>query len=128
MSETERTMIRTANRKMTDAIASGDAMACAQWYTPDACLMVQGVSPFEGRQAIANAYEYLFTTGVREEQQSTLEIDVMGDTAIEVVDWTTKGEGGAVIDSGRCLIVWKKTAVDGWLTHRVMSISAGEAS
>lgn len=131
MSDAVRAAIDAAYNKYFDAIAGGDAQACARLYAPNACLMAPGVDAFEGRHAIANAYEQWIRGGLREELHSTSELDVIGDTAIEVLAWIAKGESGAELDRGRCIVVWKKKEEEEageWLVHRCMTISTGQRS
>ena len=55
--------------------------------------------------------------GIKELRLSTNEIDLQGDTAIEVGTYELMADGGVQADHGKFLVVWKKTGGE-WQLHR----------
>ena len=117
MSEDVRAAIDAANVKLCDAVAAGDAGACAGLYTTNACFMLPGADFLRGREAIQAGFSQMMGGGAKGLELATVELDVLDDTANEVGTYHMLAEGGATADRGKYVVVWKKE--DGeWRLHR----------
>jgi ketosteroid isomerase-like protein len=74
---------------------------------------------FSGREAIQGFFQGAIDGGIKGLNLSTLELEVQDDTAHEVGTYELIADGGAVADSGKFIVIWKR--VDGsWRLHRDM--------
>ena len=108
-----RKAIDAANAKWMAAMKNHDAKAVAAVYSEDAVLLTNQGPELKGREAIGNMLGGNEMAAVKEIKLETVELHVMGDTAIEVGHWslTLQPPGGQAIenaDHGKALVVWKK--------------------
>ena len=101
MSEDVRAAIDAANVKLCDAVAAGDAGACAGLYTTNACFMLPGADFLRGREAIQAGFSQMMGGGAKGLELATVELDVLGDTANEVGTYHMLAEGGATANRGK---------------------------
>jgi uncharacterized protein (TIGR02246 family) len=112
-----RVVIEAITRQFETALQQKDAAALSQMYTDDALLMPPGSQEVRGREDIRQAWEGILQLGIESVRLQTAEITVAGDLLIEAGGATVFGAGGAVLDEGKYLVVWKQ---DGgtWKLHR----------
>jgi uncharacterized protein (TIGR02246 family) len=118
-----RRAVEEANREIVRASRHHDAAAIAARFAPDAVLLMDGVQPIYGRQAIADMYAgFLQGNHVEDSSITTLELTVLGDYAIEMgtnsVTMRPRGQNRAMVRPGKYLVVWKRQPDGTWLIWR----------
>ena len=108
MSESVREQVARSNREFMDAFARGDAARIAAVYTPDAMLMASGMDSITGADSIREFWDGFIKMGIQGARLETLELEDHGDTAYEVGRYTVMGEGGAEVDRGKFVVIWKE--------------------
>ncbi len=108
--------IAAANRRLEAAVAAGDAAAGAACYTEDGQFLVPNLEPLEGRAAIQAFFQGVMDSGIDRLELETLELETLGDTALEVGRWTLEA-GGSVADRGKFVVIWKNVG-GSWYLHR----------
>lgn len=111
-----RAQVRKVDQAWQTAYNAGDAAAVAALYLEDAKVMAPGRATVSGRAAI----QAMFAEDIARGGKNALTlVDVFagGDFAIEVGDWTATGTGGAHLDHGTFLTVYKKVGGD-WKIYR----------
>ena len=97
------------------AFNAGDAAAVAAFYTEDAVALPPGGPMVRGRDAIQEMWQGAIDGGFTDLELMVEEIEVMGDTAIEMS--TLSGMAGGEPAPGKYVVIWKKVG-DDWLLHR----------
>lgn len=109
--------IEERNRQFEDAIARGDAAGVAAVYTETGSVLPSNAPRASGRPAIEQFWGGIIASGVKRATLDTLELDVLGDTALEVgaYELMVSAEDGGVItaDRGKFVVVWKREG-DEW--------------
>jgi uncharacterized protein (TIGR02246 family) len=112
-----RAAIEAVNGQFQDAFAAGDAAAVAALYTADGQVLPPNAPAVTGTDALRGYWQGAMDAGIRSVALSTREMEIFGDTAIELGGYTVAVEGGQVVDEGSFLVVWKRR--DGaWRLHR----------
>lgn len=101
--------IAAINRKLEEAVAAGDPAAAAALYHPEAKLFAAGAAPLEGPAAIQNFFQGAKDGGVTKVELTTLELDVFGDTAIEIGQAALFAGEGQLVARDTYSVVWKKS-------------------
>lgn len=110
--------INKANAAFCSAIASGDANALRPSYSDNPWFMVPNEEPIKGLDAVVGAVQGLIDNGITGISLTTVEVNHLGDTAIEIGEYNLSA-GDAVADRGKYMVVWKN--IDGnWCIHRDM--------
>lgn len=107
--------IKAANQNLAKIFASGDAKGVAGCYTKNAVLMPPNMKACKGKQ-IQAFWEGAMAMGVKAVSLRTGTIEQHGTTAIETGVVTLKGDKGAVLDSAKYVVVWKREGKD-WKLH-----------
>ena len=110
----------STNRQFEAAIARGDAAGCAAVYTEDAKILPPDSPALTGRQAGQEVWQNIINIGVKSVSLQTLELEEMGDTAIErgAATINIQGEGGQTIQaSAKFIVLWKRQADGAWKWH-----------
>jgi uncharacterized protein (TIGR02246 family) len=111
--------IDNVNQRLSQAVQDGDAAAAAALYTEDGKFLAPNADFLSGRDAIQGFFQAVIDSGIKGLNLSTLELEVQGDTAHEVGTYELVADGGAVADSGKFIVIWKR--FDGtWRLHRDM--------
>ena len=71
------------NRQFEEAIARGDAAGCAAVYTEDAEILPPDSPAMTGKQAAQGLWQSIIDMGVKGISLQTLELEEMGDRAVE---------------------------------------------
>lgn len=100
--------IKAANKALAAELAKGNSAAISKMYTKTAKLMAPNMDFVKGTKAIAGFWQAAIGMGVKGGALKTLEVEQHGPTAIEVGTYMLSGEGGAVLDEGKYIVVWKK--------------------
>jgi ketosteroid isomerase-like protein len=113
-----REAILSANRELEAAVHRGDLNAITSKYSPTTLLLPPSAPhPIDGIAGVADFWEAALLMGLKDFKIESLEIDPQGETAIDVGRYTSRGEGGKLIDQGNYIAVWKR--VQGtWKIHR----------
>ena len=108
------------NRQFEEAIARGDAAACAAVYTEDAEILPPDSPAMTGKQAAQGLWQSIIDMGVKGISLQTLELEEMGDRAVErgAVTIDIQGEGGQTTQaSAKFIVLWKRQADGAWKWH-----------
>jgi uncharacterized protein (TIGR02246 family) len=111
--------IAVVNQKFSAYVANGDLDSLMVLYTEDACFIAPNAGFFKGRDEIRGFLQAVLDMGIKEIRLGTNEIDLQGDTAIEVGTYELMADGGVQADHGKFMVVWKKTSGE-WQLHRDM--------
>jgi uncharacterized protein (TIGR02246 family) len=112
-----RKAIEAANEQFMAAFAAHDAAALAGFYTEDAKLMPPNSPVLEGRAAIQAFWQPVFDMGIDSALLEIVEVDALGNTAVEVSHFWLYTADGQVADYGKYMIEWKR-ARGQWYLHR----------
>ncbi len=108
------------NRQFEEAFARGDAAGCAAVYSEDAKILPPDSPALTGRQAAQEVWQSVIDMGVKRISLQTLEMEEMGDTAVERGAATVhiQGEGGQTMEaSAKFIVLWKRQADGAWKWH-----------
>jgi len=108
------------SRQFEEAFARGDAAACAAVYTDDAKILPPDSPVLTGKEAAQALWQSFIDMGVKRVSLQTLELEDMGDRAVERGAATVdiQGEGGQSIQaSGKFIVFWKRQADGAWKWH-----------
>ena len=109
--------IAAVNRKFSDAYSRGDAAGVAAFYTADGQLLPTNSEIIQGHEGIAGFWQFVMGLGVKTVALDSSELDVQGETAVEIGQYTLGGADGTTIDQGKYLVVWKNDG-GSWKLHR----------
>ena len=115
--EDVRVAIEARNKELAAALNRADAAGMAALYTSAAQVFPANSDIVRGKEAIQKFWQGAIDSGIKAVMLKTLEAEAHGETAIEVGTYSMTGEGGAVLDTGKYLVVWKlEKGV--WKLHR----------
>ncbi len=109
--------IPQANQQFMMAFNQGNAGGVAECYTAGAQLLPVNVGLIAGRDNIQGFWQAVMDMGIKAARLETKEMDVLGDTVIEVGEYTLLGGKEQVLDMGKYLVVWKIEQGQ-WKLHR----------
>ncbi len=109
--------IAQANQKFMSAFKQGNASGVAGCYTPGAQLLPVHVGSIAGRENIQGFWQAVMDMGIKAARLETVELDVLGETVIEIGEYTLLGGKQQVLDKGKYLVVWKNEQ-GLWKLHR----------
>jgi len=112
-----RAEIVACNTRFVAAFGRGDAAALASLYTADAQLLPPHSDAVTGRDAIRAFWQGVIDLGLKGAVLDTVEVEGVGETAIEVGRYTLRVAGGLVADAGKYVVVWKREG-GAWKLHR----------
>ena len=105
------------NRQFEAALARGDAAGCAAVYTDDGKVLAPDTPLITGREAIQGYWQGILDMGVKGVSLQTIDLEEMGDTAVErgaaTLDIQTGG-GETVQATIKFVVVWKRQADGSW--------------
>jgi ketosteroid isomerase-like protein len=110
--------IAEAGRRFLQLFAGSDPASIAACYTEDAQVLTSSMSPVRGRAAIESLFKFTRGPGHTLEFQ-TEDLDIQGDTAIEIGAYVRRDKEHATFDRGRYMVVWKRVGGQ-WKIHRDM--------
>lgn len=110
--------IEATNARFESHVAAQQWDSVAALYTSDAIMMPQGAPMQRGPNAIRDGFAQMGEQGgVSNVRLETSEVEASGDLAYEIGQYTLEGQGGARLDRGKYLVVWKREG-DTWKIHR----------
>lgn len=109
--------IVATNEVFMAAFKRQDAAGLAKLYTDDGQVLPPNSDFITGHEALQGFWSAVMNMGVKEAKLEIVEVEDIGDTAIEVSNFMMFGNEGQLLDKGKYMVVWKQ--VDGnWLLHR----------
>ncbi len=108
------------NRQFEEALARGDAAGCAAVYSDDAKILPPDSPELTGKQAAQSLWQGIIDMGVKGVSLQTLELEEMGDQAVErgAATIDIQGEGGQTIQaSAKFIVLWRRQADGSWKWH-----------
>jgi uncharacterized protein (TIGR02246 family) len=112
-----RKAIEAANAEFGAAYSRGDARAVAAMYTEGGRLYPPNERVVAGRAAIAEFWKAARDSGVKGVELKAVEVEGLGDSAVEAGTYTLYGKDGAALDRGKYLVLWKWVG-GAWRLHR----------
>jgi uncharacterized protein (TIGR02246 family) len=109
--------ITAVNVLFADAFARGDAAAIARLYTEDAAVLPPNLPVQRGRAAIRAFWQGAIDMGLKAATLTWLEVEDLGDEAIEVGSYELFLAGSVLLDEGKYIVVWKREG-GAWRMHR----------
>ena len=109
--------IRRADDAFEKHFREGNAAGMAELYTSTGMLLPTGSDIIQAREAIRDFWQGAMNMGIKEAKLEIMEVELQGDTIIEVGRYQLKGAGGEAMDWGKYLVVWKQEGGD-WKLHR----------
>src|SRR5574337_1683043 len=117
MSRDIRPQIESVNAQFASAFKRGDATAMANLYTAGAQLLPAHSDFVRGTAGIRAFWQSVIDRGLKGASVDPIELEVHGDTAIEIGRYRLLAAGDAVVDQGKYLVVWKHDNGT-WKLHR----------
>lgn len=102
-----RRSIEANTRQFIEALNKGDAAAVASLYAMNARVLPPNSPMIQGRANIQSFWQGAITGGMKMNSLDIVDLDVQGNTAIEVGRYTATMPGG-VADTGKYVVVWKR--------------------
>jgi len=97
-----------ANTKFMAYFRDGDSRGLADCYTVNAKVLPPNTDEVSGREAIAQFWQALMDSGIKEAKLMTGEVDGGSTTAVEVSTYSLHDKNGETLDSGKYIVVWKE--------------------
>ena len=110
--------IAAVSSRFLKLFAANDVAGIAECYTEDAQMMPANMAPVRGRAAIESVFKFTHVPG-HTLDFSTEELELYGDTALELGSYVRRQDGGGPVDHGRYMVVWKRVS-GAWKIHRDM--------
>ena len=117
-SDDVRKAIVNVQAKFCSLFNDGDMRAVAGLYTEDSQLMAPNRPVITGRSAIRDFWLDAMIAGARSITTTTNETSgTGGDTTYETGSYVLHGEGGALMDEGKYVVIWRREG-KAWYIHR----------
>lgn len=117
MSSDIRPQIESANAQFMSAFKRGDAVGIANLYTAGAQLLPAHSDFVRGTAAIRTYWQSVIDMGLKGASLETIELEVHGETAIEMGRYRLLAADDVVADQGKYIVVWKHDTGK-WKLHR----------
>ena len=101
-----KSFLDSSNRKFSEQFASGDSVAVASNYWPDAELLLDNMDAIKGN-GIANAWGAAMRAGMKELSISTTDITGSPTFIIETGNYESKDANKSIMDKGKYVVVWE---------------------
>ncbi len=111
------TTIQSMDGHFSSALMRGDAASIAEVYSDTGMLLPTGSDIIQGKADIKAFWQTAIDMGIRKLKLDILEIEVHGDTAIEMSKYTLTNEDEEVIERGKGIVIWKYNN-NSWMMHR----------
>jgi uncharacterized protein (TIGR02246 family) len=114
---TVRAAIEAANQRAMEAFGRQDAAGLANVYAEQGALLPPNAERVHGRQAIQQVWQGAFKAGLVGCRIETLDVESLGDVAIEEGRYTLYASDNQVADEGKYIQIWKREAGQ-WKSYR----------
>ena len=111
-----KSFIDSINTKFSEQISSGDSVALASHYWPDAELLLDNSDAVRGKD-ILNAWGALTRMGAKQMTFSTTDIAGTPTFLVETGKYEMKGAGNSLLDRGNYVVVWENRKGE-WKLYR----------
>jgi ketosteroid isomerase-like protein len=111
--------IASQNAKFMEAFIRQDAADIAALYTDNGTLLPPGGDFLTGYHDIKTFWGEAMNLGVAAATLERVELEVFGETAIEVGKYTLTAKDSSTLDHGKFIVIWKKER-NLWKLHRDM--------
>jgi ketosteroid isomerase-like protein len=111
-----RATVDKLNQAFMAAFERGDVDGVMRLYSSNATLFPPGTPPIVGATAIGGFWKKIMASGVKRIVPKTTELDVHGDTMIELGEFDVVREA-APVQRGRFCVIWKRENGN-WKVHR----------
>ena len=111
------TTIQAMGGHFSSALMQGDTASIADFYSDTGMLLPTGSDIIQGKPDIKAFWQAAIDMGIRKLKLDILEVEVHGDTAIEMSKYTLTNEDEEVIDRGKGIVIWKYNN-SSWMMHR----------
>jgi ketosteroid isomerase-like protein len=108
--------ISAVQQRFLRLFAINDPEGIGDCYTQDAQMLAPNMNAICGRAAIRGVFKFTAVRGHTLEFE-TQELDVTGETAIEVGRYMRRRGDGSLFDRGKYLVIWKRVEGE-WKIHR----------
>lgn len=109
--------IEAVDRQFEAAMRSGSASRLADVYSDDGQALPPNAATVSGRANIEAFWQGAIDMGIADVELKTVELEELGDTAIQLGHFVLKAADQSVVDNGKYIVVWKRQ--DGaWKWHR----------
>ncbi len=112
-----RQAIEAADASFVDAFNRGEPAGIATLYTTDGQILPPNSDPITGHQGIQGFWQAAMDMGLKSVALEIIELEELGDTAVEIGRYTLGDGSGQELDSGKYLITWKQDG-EQWKLHR----------
>ena len=109
--------IRRADDAFEKHFSEANAAGLAELYTSNGMLLPTGSDFIQGKEAIRDFWQGAMNMGIKEAKLEIMEVELQGDSIIEIGRYYLKGAGDEVMDRGKYLVVWKQEGGE-WKLHK----------
>lgn len=109
--------VQATNRIFEAAFARRDSAGAAAVYTTDAQAFPPNGATVSGHGALQSFWQGVMDMGVKNITLETVELEPCGERAFEVGKATLHGEGRAIMDTVKFIVVWEQENGQ-WKWHR----------
>jgi uncharacterized protein (TIGR02246 family) len=109
--------IAAVNQKFMESFARQDAAGIAALYTAEGQLLPGNSDFVVGPAAIQGFWQGAMDMGLKTAKLESVELEIHGDTAVEVGKYTLHVEEDQTLDRGKYVVVWKNDG-GSWKVHR----------
>ncbi len=114
-----RAAIEANNQAYMKAFEAGEAKELGAMYAEDAKLLPPNGERILGRPAIEGFWASFLQLPVETLRLETVDLHGGGDTVAEEGNYVLAGAGGQTVETGKYIVVWRRTEV-GWTIARDM--------
>ena len=118
--------IAAGNEIFVATVKRGDAAGLAALYTENGQVLPPNGDFVSGRQAIQGFWQAIIGMGIKAARLESVEVEGLGDTAIEVGKFGLYGGEGQELDKGKYIVIWKREHGQ-WMLHRDIFNSSNPA-
>jgi uncharacterized protein (TIGR02246 family) len=108
--------VDSGNKEWSAAIAAKDSARVGALYAQDAIAFPPNSDMVQGRAAIQAFWKGFIDANMKASIE-TVSVESDGNLGAEVGKYTIMDASGKTVDSGKYVVVWKKTA-EGWKLYR----------
>ncbi|RPJ57691.1 MAG: DUF4440 domain-containing protein [Acidobacteria bacterium] len=108
VSATVQEAIQEANRRFSEHLSQGDAVAISRCYSENAAILPPNQDLIQGRKNIEGFWRGIITAGVKSLRLESQNIEPYGEVLAEIGRFTVLIERDQVIDEGKYLVLWKQ--------------------